>query len=345
LGLAPERFAQLAEEVDAVFHNGALVHFLHPYPTLKAVNVLGTQEVLRLAATARLKPVQFVSTLSVLSGLAHGRLALESDRNDRPEALENGYAQSKWVAEQLVWAAGERDVPVSVFRPGRIVWHSRTGALGGDDLLSRAIRACVHLGAAPAIDTLLELTPVDYVSAAVVRLGRARQAWGRAYHLFNRNYVRLRQLLDWLRALGYPLEVIPPEQWLMRVQGSATGDGDPLRGYPDAVTALLPLLANGVPFLEDDALPQHGPSLDDRNTRALLAGTGVECPPITAESVGVYVARLAAAGLLAPPRGAKPRAATAGVNGANGHPQAGRPAEVARDEVIRSGTPSANGST
>jgi thioester reductase-like protein len=320
LGLTPERFARLAEEVDAVFHNGALVHFLHPYQSLKAANVLGTQEVLRLATTARLKPVQLVSTLSVLSNLAQGQLALESDRNDRPESLENGYAQSKWVAEQLAWVAAERGVPVIVFRPGRIVWHSQTGALGADDLLSRAIRACVQLGAVPAVDTFLELTPVDYVGRAVVHLGRRREAWGRAYHLFNRRYVRLRHLLDWVRAHGYPLEVIPPEQWLLRVQESATHDTQ------DALTALLPLLANGVPFLEDDApLPEGGPSLDDRNTQALLAGTDVDCPPITAESVGAFVGRLAAAGLLTPPQSTMSRAAKAVTNGTNGLSRAGRP--------------------
>jgi amino acid adenylation domain-containing protein/thioester reductase-like protein len=315
LGLSPERFARLAEEVDAVYHNGALVHFLHPYPSLKAANVLGTREVLRLATTARLKPVQFVSTLSVLSGLGRGQPALECDRNDWPGALENGYAQSKWVAEQLVWAAAERGVPVGVYRPGRIVWHSRTGALGGDDLFSRAIRACVQLGAVPALDTFLEMTPVDYVSRAVVHLGQRPETWGQAYHLFNCHYVRLRHLLDWVRSAGYRLEVVPPEQWLARVHESASHDAQ------DALAVLLPLLANGVPFLGEDAPPaDRGPSLDDRNTRAALAGA-VECPPITQESVEVYVTRLAAAGLLVPPKAGKSHSGTkAHVNGhTNGH--------------------------
>ena len=115
LGLTEEQFARLAHDVDVIYHNGAQVHFLHPYSTLKPANVLGTQEVLRLAATARLKPVHFVSTLSVLSGLSHGRLAAETDRNETPEWLENGYAQSKWVAERLVWSAMECGIPATIF--------------------------------------------------------------------------------------------------------------------------------------------------------------------------------------------------------------------------------------
>src|SRR5204863_5861791 len=111
------------------------------------------------------------------------------------------------------------------------------------------------------------------VSRAIVQLGRRPEAWGRAYHLTNRRLVRLRHLLGWVRAHGYPLEVIPPVQWLVRAQGAATPD------TRDALGGLMPMLANGVPFLENDAaLPQRGPNIDDRNAREQLAGSGVECP-------------------------------------------------------------------
>src|SRR5204863_8737980 len=133
--------------------------------------------------------------------------APEADRTDHPALLENGYAQSKWVAEQLVWAASGRGVPVSILRPGRIVWHSRTGALSPDDLFTRALRACIALRSVPAMDSVLEMTPVDYVSRATVQIGRSPSARGRAYHLFSRGYVRLSQLVEWVRAAGYPLDV------------------------------------------------------------------------------------------------------------------------------------------
>jgi thioester reductase-like protein len=309
-GLSTEQFARIAETADAIYHNGAQVHFLHPYATLKPTNVLGTQEVLRLATTVRLKPMQFVSTLSVIAGVGHGKLAAETDRNETPDQLENGYAQSKWVSERLVWAAIERGVPATILRPGRIVWHSRTGALNQDDVFTRALRACIQLAAVPALDTTLEMTPVDYVSRATVAIGRNRSAAGQAYHLFNRQFVRLRDLLNWVRAAGYPLEVLAPDQWLARVQASATHDAQ------DALAGLLPLLANGVPFSGDDSSEIPGPNLDDQNARTALAGAGVESPAIGPESVAAYLARLVAAGLLAEPN-TPPRSATK--SAANGH--------------------------
>ena len=34
------------------------------------------------------------------------------------DKLEDGYSQSKWVAEQLVLKAMERGLPAAIYRPG-----------------------------------------------------------------------------------------------------------------------------------------------------------------------------------------------------------------------------------
>jgi thioester reductase-like protein len=289
----------LAGQIDAIYHNGAQVHFLHSYSTLKPANVLGTQEVLRLATTGRLKAVEYVSTLSVLSGISQGRAALEHDRNEHPEELDNGYSQSKWVSERLIWLAIERGVPAAIYRPGRIVWHSQSGALNHDDLLTRALRACIQLGAVPALDATLEMTPVDYVARAIVTLGQRRDLPGRAYHIFNRRYVRLSQLVEWVQKCGYPLETLPLAKWLSRVQHTATADAH------DALAGLAPILANNTTFLTNgaDSGTVHGPNFDDRQARAALAGTGIESPVFGPEVIAVYLSRLEAEGLLGPPPG------------------------------------------
>src|SRR5262249_26737337 len=68
LGLADAEFAGLAEQVDAIYHCGAWVNFVRPYRALKATNVSGTEEILRLATRHKLKPVHYISTLAVLAG-------------------------------------------------------------------------------------------------------------------------------------------------------------------------------------------------------------------------------------------------------------------------------------
>ncbi|MBM3273635.1 MAG: SDR family oxidoreductase, partial [Candidatus Sericytochromatia bacterium] len=62
LGLAPGQRACLAATVGTIVHNGAFVHHLHGYQTIRAANVLGTRELLRLALEERPKRFCLVST-------------------------------------------------------------------------------------------------------------------------------------------------------------------------------------------------------------------------------------------------------------------------------------------
>src|SRR5262249_49779917 len=64
-GLAEAAFGELARRVDAIYHAGAAVNCLRPYRALRASNVQGTEEVLRLAASERTKPLHHISSLSV----------------------------------------------------------------------------------------------------------------------------------------------------------------------------------------------------------------------------------------------------------------------------------------
>ena len=101
LGLTVERFDALAKEVDAVYHSGALVNFAYPYrnPSLRASNVLGTQEVLRLAALGTRKPFHHVSTTAVFgsSNYPSGTVVREGDEPvPRPASATAIRRRSGW---------------------------------------------------------------------------------------------------------------------------------------------------------------------------------------------------------------------------------------------------------
>ena len=93
----------MASQIDSIYHNGALVNFTYPYQALKAANVLGTQEVLRLASQIKVKPVHFISTTTIFSEVSsESEMISENTISEHPEGLHTGYSQSKWVAEQLI---------------------------------------------------------------------------------------------------------------------------------------------------------------------------------------------------------------------------------------------------
>src|ERR1700721_3505907 len=68
LGLMQDVWDYLASEIDTVFHNGATVNYLLNYDLMRNANVLGTNEVVRLAFEGRLKEFNFVSTTFVFAG-------------------------------------------------------------------------------------------------------------------------------------------------------------------------------------------------------------------------------------------------------------------------------------
>jgi myxalamid-type nonribosomal peptide synthetase MxaA len=181
LGLSAGSFKALAERIDTIYHNGAMVNIIHAYHAHKPANVLGTQEVLRLATTARLKPVHFVSTLSVFhtGGHLNGVVFREDASLVENGAPYGGYAQSKWVAERLVMAAMERGIPAAIYRPGLISGASESGAWNTEDIMSTLTRVCLAVGAVPALDVMVDVVPVDYVSRAIVHLSQQPDIVGR----------------------------------------------------------------------------------------------------------------------------------------------------------------------
>ena len=169
LGLSEEEFGSLASKIDTIYHNGALVNFTYPYAALKAANVLGTQEVLRLASQIKLKPIHFISTIGVV-GLTAGvsesvdgcevKIIKEQDSLPRADKFSSGYTQSKWVAEKLVTIARDLGFPITIYRPGRISGDSKTGVCNPDDHTFRTIRGCIQLKSVPDQDSIVGLSPL-----------------------------------------------------------------------------------------------------------------------------------------------------------------------------------------
>ncbi|MBB5867085.1 amino acid adenylation domain-containing protein/thioester reductase-like protein [Allocatelliglobosispora scoriae] len=285
LGLTAAAFAELADLVDAVVHNGARVNHLDPYDRLRAANVTGTREVLRLAAV-HATPVHFVSSVSVAVAVGENPdIVDESTRVPADRVVPSGYVATKWVGEELVRAAGAAGLPVTIHRPGRVAGHSATGAWGSDDSFWHYARAIARLGAVAAdgLDVGVDLVPVDHVAGALVELAMDPASAGGVFHLVGDDPVPISVVVDGLRAAGYPIREIPGPEWdtlLASSMAAAVASGD--RSW--ASTALL-----GAGFRTPSVLPDWGRPA----TAAALSAKPV--PPGTVTAATIAVAALAAA--------------------------------------------------
>ncbi len=284
LGLSDSSFFRLSEKIDAIYHCGAWVNVVYPYSALKAANVNGTEEILRLACQTRVKPVHFISTVDVypFAGETGIEKVKEEDDIGPGNLLCNGYAQSKYVAEKLVMAAGERGLPVAIYRPSNIMGPEKTGICSADSFVLKMIQGCLHMGKAPEIQALLNIVPVDYASQAIVQLSQQEESYSQAVNIVNPQAIAWNHLLDMLGEMGYPLQRLSYEAWytdLIKIDNRGT------------VNTLVPLASI---FSNYKFIQKSLGSFDFVGERIhrRLADCGLSCPQVNAQLLQTYLAHL-----------------------------------------------------
>jgi thioester reductase-like protein len=189
LGLTQEIWDLLANEVDTVFHNGATVNYLFNYDRMRDANVLGTNEVLRLAFEGRSKAFNYVSTTFVF-GWAVKQVLYETDMNADMELLDFGYSQSKWVAEQVVMDARRRGLATRIFRPA-LVSPSVTGGGNNFDIAVRLVAFMVNHGIGVDALNQVSFVPADVVANNIVAISTTPGTVNQTYHVVRDDYANM----------------------------------------------------------------------------------------------------------------------------------------------------------
>jgi thioester reductase-like protein len=276
LGISAELWEMLAAQVDVVYHNAASLNFVFPYLVLRPINVLGTQEVLRLACHTKVKPLHYASTYAVFESPVYaGKVVTEADPVDHCEGIALGYTQSKWVAEKLVQSARSRGLPVCIYRLPLISGHSKTGAWNLKDFTCLMIKGCTQMKCWPVLDILITLSPVDYTAEAIAYLSQQPTLLGQTFHLTNPRPVHVSAVQQWSSSAQNPIEYLPYDQWQARLSQAA-------RSQKNALSTLQPF------FLErwsDEQLTipelyqcSRVSLLDCQATLKALAETSIVCP-------------------------------------------------------------------
>jgi thioester reductase-like protein len=200
LGLMQETWDFLANEVDTVFHNGATVNYLFNYDSMRDANVLGTNEVLRLAFEGRPKEFNYVSTTFIF-GWAVKSVLLETDMNKDMELLDFGYSQTKWVAEQLVFDAQRRGLSTRVFRPA-LVSPSVSGGGNNFDIAVRLVAFMVNHGI--GVDTLNQVSfvPADIVANNIVAISNTPGTAMKTYNVVRDDYSNMMDITGLITQLS-----------------------------------------------------------------------------------------------------------------------------------------------
>lgn len=331
LGMDRATWSALAQEVDAVIHNGALVHWVYPYKSLRAPNVLSTLACILFCASGKPKTLTFVSSTSALDSDHYVRLsdsiiqssAANDNSADRSTALAGvpetddllgsakglnvGYGQSKYVSERLIMVSAARGLRASIIRPGYVLGDSETSVTNTDDFIWRLVKSGTQLGLVPDIHNSVNMTPVDHVARITVLASLEtamieKQTPGtaaRVYHVTGHPTVRFNDMLNALQTYGWNAKTIEYVIWRTKLEEHVLG-GNAGEAEGEEQNALFPLLH----FVLDD-LPTSTKSaeLDDRHTQTLLKSFGEQdvVQGVNPDVLARYLAWLVAVGYLKKP--------------------------------------------
>ena len=228
LGMGGEAWGTLARSTAAIIHCAAAVDLKKGYAHHRRANVLGTREVLRLAAAAR-APLVFVSTTDVLPHTTAAAPEVACTPAD-VSAADSGYAASKAVGECLVAAAARRgDVTALIARLGMVAACARTGSGNETDFVSRLLVGVAAARAFPQTEarhTMVQSVPVDVTAAALCDLYETLRGGGGAsgavVHVVSGAPPQpMAALREVLLAFGPPfdaLPLVPYAEWMRRVR-------------------------------------------------------------------------------------------------------------------------------
>ncbi|MEL6157718.1 MAG: amino acid adenylation domain-containing protein [Cyanobacteria bacterium J06554_11] len=283
LGLSSKKFESLSESVDIVYHCGANVNLLYPYTALYSTNVLGTRAILTLASSGKPKSVHYFSTLDVFESVATTGIRdfNEEDNIAVGQGISGGYAQSKWIAEQMVMEASRNGLPVCIYRPGMVTGHSKTGYSNTSDILCRLLKSLTELKQAPSMDLAIDMTPVDYVSQAIVRLSLNPSSLGKTFHVVNPQAMPFPQIVATLNEFGCQIQSVPYSEWEAN-----------LKALPNALSPLAAAMMEQAEQNERTCLELWlggNDRFDTTNTMKGLQGEFITCPPANSNLLKTYL--------------------------------------------------------
>lgn len=215
LGLSAEQTAYVQDRIDRVIHCAADVRHFGDADQFAKTNVEGTVALLDLIRSKPGASFHHVSTMGIPEDLAlsgQWESSLQYDRFPADLHVDNLYSDSKLEAEKVLMIAAEQGVPVSIYRAGNLTCHSETGRFQSNidsNAFYRMIKAMLLLGKAPAADWMVDFTPINYASEAIVHLALRQDTAGRVFHICNPEPIRYDELIRSVNRAGYEVETLP----------------------------------------------------------------------------------------------------------------------------------------
>jgi thioester reductase-like protein len=211
--------------------------------------------------------------------------------------LDFGYAQTKWVAEQLVRQARDRGLTSTIFRPSFLT-ASTEGFGDPTDIVARLLSFMIRHGIAPTAGNQVSFLPVDVAMDTVAAIMTQGNAHGETLHVTVDDYYNIGHVMSEIAdRYGYPMSLIDTEAFVGALRRRC-GQADPMypllefvvRSYKKLLKMEQKRYDNSTyRNVRADALPDYREPLLGQTAQSLvefLVTQKLVDPPMVASSVG-----------------------------------------------------------
>lgn len=231
LGLSPKSFHYLQNTATVIIHNAWNVNFNLSLSSFKP-DLSGVINLINFTSSAsKSPPLFFLSSISSVMGHQTESLIPETVvPTERP--APNGYANSKYIAEQLLdHAARTQSLRTSFARVGQIAGAARTpGLWNKSEWFPSLVMSSLQVGAipdsvGPTLDRV-DWVPIDLLAEVLVALALGKPSVSgsvEVFHPLNLNPISWEKMVpivtdELTRGTGKSVETVQLSEWVQRVR-------------------------------------------------------------------------------------------------------------------------------
>jgi thioester reductase-like protein len=181
LGMKEHVYDEITSHTTHIIHCAGNVKLNQTMDQARLIAVASVQNILALAQAADCSKIDILSTVGV-AGCTEG-LVEEKPIFERKD-FRNTYEAAKWDAEQLMYSALDRGIPLTIHRPSMVVGDSETGKVIRFQVFYYICELLSRIGLIENVKSFhLDLIPVDYIARALYVSSCSDETAGRIFHL------------------------------------------------------------------------------------------------------------------------------------------------------------------
>ena len=233
IGLDENIINEIRNNVSTIIHTAARVKHYGNYEDFKNINIEGTRNVAEFSFENNLRFIH-ISSISVSGNylVKQDNRKVEFSENNLyigQNYMDNVYVNSKFEAEKIVLEYMEKGLVAQIHRIGILSGRALDGKFQeniNENAFYTRIKSMVVLGCVSTemLEQKIEFTPVDTCSKAIINLAKNKIADNKVFHLYNHNFVEIKEIIDVLVSFGINIEKVSEKDFQERIVEISKGE-------------------------------------------------------------------------------------------------------------------------